>query len=307
MPRSRQGSSGSTATRWPTSTPRASGPSSVTSARISWPSTAGKLLKGSSCGLALKKRVAMSEPHSPVSSGLSRTQSGPGRVGRGQLAQGEAAPAPVVHLRVQAPQPLGHDVLGDGEVEDESLHGDGRSLAARPAGRPSLAPPDVRRHARPSCIGCRRWSMARKSDDTSRKRSQPEEVRLEASLRPRTFDEYVGQSAVVEKLKVYVQAAKQPRRRAGPLPLLRPPGPGQDVAGAHHRRRAGRGHPRHQRPRPRAQGRPRRPAHQPQRRATSSSSTRSTGSTPPSRSTSTRRWRTSGWTSPSTPGPPRGR
>ena len=36
-----------------------------------------------------------------------------------------------------------------------------------------------------------------------------EEVRLEASLRPRTFDEYVGQGAVVEKLKVYVEAAKR--------------------------------------------------------------------------------------------------
>ena len=36
----------------------------------------------------------------------------------------------------------------------------------------------------------------------------PDEVRLEASLRPRTFAEYVGQTAVVEKLKVYVKAAK---------------------------------------------------------------------------------------------------
>jgi Holliday junction DNA helicase RuvB len=36
---------------------------------------------------------------------------------------------------------------------------------------------------------------------------QGDDVRLEASLRPRTFDEYVGQSAVVEKLKVYVRAA----------------------------------------------------------------------------------------------------
>ncbi len=34
-----------------------------------------------------------------------------------------------------------------------------------------------------------------------------DDARLEASLRPRTFDEYVGQSSVVEKLKVYVRAA----------------------------------------------------------------------------------------------------
>ena len=35
-----------------------------------------------------------------------------------------------------------------------------------------------------------------------------DEQRLEASLRPQTFDEYVGQGRVVEKLKVYVKAAK---------------------------------------------------------------------------------------------------
>ncbi len=36
----------------------------------------------------------------------------------------------------------------------------------------------------------------------------PDEKRLDASLRPRAFAEYVGQSAVVEKLKVYVAAAR---------------------------------------------------------------------------------------------------
>ncbi|MBS1148625.1 MAG: Holliday junction helicase RuvB [Myxococcaceae bacterium] len=35
-----------------------------------------------------------------------------------------------------------------------------------------------------------------------------DEVRLEASLRPRNFVDYVGQTAVVDKLKVYVKAAK---------------------------------------------------------------------------------------------------
>jgi Holliday junction DNA helicase RuvB len=46
---------------------------------------------------------------------------------------------------------------------------------------------------------------------TSRLNSEigsPDEKRLDASLRPRTFSEYVGQSAVVEKLKVYVAAAR---------------------------------------------------------------------------------------------------
>jgi Holliday junction DNA helicase RuvB len=35
-----------------------------------------------------------------------------------------------------------------------------------------------------------------------------DEVRLEASLRPKSFPDYVGQTAVVDKLKVYVKAAK---------------------------------------------------------------------------------------------------
>ncbi|HYH98882.1 Holliday junction branch migration DNA helicase RuvB [Hyalangium sp.] len=46
----------------------------------------------------------------------------------------------------------------------------------------------------------------RKSETLSGE-AQGDDVRLEASLRPRTFDEYVGQSQVVEKLKVYVRAA----------------------------------------------------------------------------------------------------
>jgi Holliday junction DNA helicase RuvB len=49
--------------------------------------------------------------------------------------------------------------------------------------------------------------MRRKSDTLSGE-ALGEEARLEASLRPRSFDEYVGQTAVVEKLRVYVQAAR---------------------------------------------------------------------------------------------------
>ncbi len=36
----------------------------------------------------------------------------------------------------------------------------------------------------------------------------PDEKRLEASLRPRNFAQYVGQSTIVEKLKIYVAAAR---------------------------------------------------------------------------------------------------
>ncbi|QSQ24662.1 Holliday junction branch migration DNA helicase RuvB [Pyxidicoccus parkwayensis] len=55
-------------------------------------------------------------------------------------------------------------------------------------------------------------AMARKSDtrksEALSEEIMPEEVQLETSLRPRSFDEYVGQGPVVEKLKVYVQAAR---------------------------------------------------------------------------------------------------
>jgi Holliday junction DNA helicase RuvB len=49
--------------------------------------------------------------------------------------------------------------------------------------------------------------MAR-ADKTLEGVVQEEELPVEASLRPRTFDEYVGQKDVIEKLKVYVKAAK---------------------------------------------------------------------------------------------------
>ena len=47
----------------------------------------------------------------------------------------------------------------------------------------------------------------KRKTDTLSQEVLSDDLRLEASLRPRTFDEYVGQGAVVEKLKVYVQAS----------------------------------------------------------------------------------------------------
>ncbi len=54
-----------------------------------------------------------------------------------------------------------------------------------------------------------------------------DEVRLEASLRPRNFVEYVGQTAVVEKLKVYVKAAKDRRDALDHCLFSGPPGLGK--------------------------------------------------------------------------------
>ena len=67
----------------------------------------------------------------------------------------------------------------------------------------------------------------RKSDDTLSGDALNDEVRVEASLRPRTFDEYVGQGAVVEKLKVYVQAAKSRGESLDHCLFSGPPGLGK--------------------------------------------------------------------------------
>jgi Holliday junction DNA helicase RuvB len=67
----------------------------------------------------------------------------------------------------------------------------------------------------------------RKSDDTLSGDVLNDEVRVEASLRPRTFDEYVGQGAVVEKLKVYVQAAKSRGESLDHCLFSGPPGLGK--------------------------------------------------------------------------------
>jgi holliday junction DNA helicase RuvB len=55
----------------------------------------------------------------------------------------------------------------------------------------------------------------------------PEEQRLEVSLRPRRFSEYVGQSAVVGKLKVYVEAARKRREALDHCLFSGPPGLGK--------------------------------------------------------------------------------
>src|SRR5690349_18463781 len=67
----------------------------------------------------------------------------------------------------------------------------------------------------------------RKSDDTLSGEALNDEVRVEASLRPRSFDEYVGQSAVVEKLKVYVQAARNRNEALDHCLFSGPPGLGK--------------------------------------------------------------------------------
>jgi len=54
-----------------------------------------------------------------------------------------------------------------------------------------------------------------------------EEVHIEASLRPRSFREYVGQKAVVDKLKVYVRAAGDRKEALDHCLFSGPPGLGK--------------------------------------------------------------------------------
>src|SRR4051812_8353191 len=54
-----------------------------------------------------------------------------------------------------------------------------------------------------------------------------DEVGIELSLRPRTFGEYIGQTEVVEKLKVYVQAAAKRREALDHCLFSGPPGLGK--------------------------------------------------------------------------------
>ncbi len=81
MPRGPQVSHGLSTTRWPTSTPRASGPSSTTSVTTSWPGTWGREEKadiGLSMSPSLKSpRTSLaSDPQIPDRIGLVITQSG---------------------------------------------------------------------------------------------------------------------------------------------------------------------------------------------------------------------------------------
>jgi Holliday junction DNA helicase RuvB len=64
-------------------------------------------------------------------------------------------------------------------------------------------------------------------EDVLDRHGREEESKFEASLRPRSLDEYVGQRRVVENLRVYVQAARQRREPLDHVLLSGPPGLGK--------------------------------------------------------------------------------
>ena len=55
----------------------------------------------------------------------------------------------------------------------------------------------------------------------------PEELRLEQSLRPNVLEEYVGQEKVVENLRVFIRAARERREALDHVLLFGPPGLGK--------------------------------------------------------------------------------
>jgi Holliday junction DNA helicase RuvB len=57
--------------------------------------------------------------------------------------------------------------------------------------------------------------------------STPEEARIEASIRPRRLDEYLGQAPVREKLGVYIEAAKRRKQALDHVLIFGPPGLGK--------------------------------------------------------------------------------
>jgi holliday junction DNA helicase RuvB len=69
--------------------------------------------------------------------------------------------------------------------------------------------------------------MAKRKSDTLSGEVLNDEGRVEASLRPRSFEEYVGQGAVIEKLKVYVQAARSRGEALDHCLFSGPPGLGK--------------------------------------------------------------------------------
>ena len=90
-----------------------------------------------------------------------------------------------------------------------------------------------------------------------------EEDAAEASLRPQTLAEFVGQRATRENLADLHPGRPRPRRGARPRAAARPARPRQDHAGADRRPRARRRLPRHLRPGDPARRRPCRHPDQP--------------------------------------------
>src|SRR5437867_1021813 len=73
--------------------------------------------------------------------------------------------------------------------------------------------------------------MVRKKHDDGERELSPQvvaaEAQIDAALRPRTFDEYVGQKKMVDNLKVFVEAARRRGEALDHVLFCGPPGLGK--------------------------------------------------------------------------------
>ena len=140
--------------------------------------------------------------------------------------------------------------------------------------------------------GAPRAGGARRQRRRGRASSTPRCLEDDAALRPKSFDEYVGQSKVVDNLKVFVAAAQRRGEALDHVLFSGPPGIGKTTLAHLIAARARRAAARHRRACDRAQGHAGLVPDVAVASAASSSSTRCTACSRWSRSTSIRRWRT---------------
>ena len=65
------------------------------------------------------------------------------------------------------------------------------------------------------------------NDDITNPVKNQEEAKEEVSLRPQSFNDFIGQKEVLENLKIYIQAAKKRSESLDHLLLFGPPGLGK--------------------------------------------------------------------------------
>ncbi len=61
-----------------------------------------------------------------------------------------------------------------------------------------------------------------------------DDLNFELSVRPRSFDEFIGQDKMKENLKVFIQAAKQRDEALDHVLFCGPPGLGKDYSFPYH-------------------------------------------------------------------------
>ncbi len=105
--------------------------------------------------------------------------------------------------------------------------------------------------------------MSRPKDRIGDPNERADDRDLELSLRPRRFADFVGQRVAKEQLEIFVQAAKNRGDTLDHVLIAGPPGLGKTTLAGIIAARARRGHAHHLRAGAGAQGRRRRPAHQP--------------------------------------------